>query len=72
MARMYVVLSPVAKVAAAVGMVGGVLVIYDKLSDSSWAAVPGAVLLFGGALVYFVERIRLSLRNRGSDGPDAT
>jgi hypothetical protein len=66
---MYVVLSPVAKIAAAVGMVGGLLVVYDRLSDTSWAALPGAVLLFGGALVYFVERIRLSLKKRDADGP---
>lgn len=71
MARMYVVLSPVAKIAATVGMVGGVLVVYDRLSDSSWAALPGAVLLFGGALVYFIERIRLTMRKRDADGPPA-
>jgi hypothetical protein len=68
---MYVVLSPVAKVAATVGMVGGALVVYDRISDSSWAAIPGAALLFGGALVYFVERIRLTLKKRDADGPDA-
>jgi len=71
MARVYVVLSPVAKIAAAFGMVGGVLVVYDKMSESSWAAIPGAVLLFGGALVYFVERIRLSLRKREDEEPGA-
>lgn len=64
MARMYVVLSPLAKVAAAVGMVGGVLVVYDRLSGARWAAIAGAILLFGGALVYFVERIRMAIRNR--------
>jgi hypothetical protein len=69
---MYVVLSPVAKIAATVGMIGGALVVYDRISGSSWAAIPGAVLLFGGALVYFVERIRLSLRKRDGDGPDAS
>lgn len=68
---MYVVLSPLAKVAATVGMVGGVLVVYDRLSDSTWAATPGAVLLFGGALVYFIERIRLSSKKR-ADGDDGS
>jgi hypothetical protein len=69
---MYVVLSPVAKVAATVGIVGGLLVVYDRVSDSSWAALPGAVLLFGGALVYFVERIRLTMKKRDADGPPPT
>ena len=61
---MYVVLSPVAKVAATVGMVGGILVVYSRVAGAAWAALPGAVLLFGGALVYFIERIRLSLKKR--------
>lgn len=69
MTRVYVVLSPAAKIAATVGMAGGVLVVYDRLSDSSWAGIPGAVLLFGGALVYFIERIRLTLKKRDADGP---
>lgn len=69
MARVYVVLSPLAKIAATVGMVGGVLVVYDKLSGARWAALAGAVLLFGGALVYFIERIRMSLRKRRDDDP---
>jgi hypothetical protein len=65
--KMYVVLSPVAKIAATVGMIGGALVVYEKLKGAHWAAIPGAVLLFGGALVYFAERIRLSLKNRDKD-----
>jgi len=69
--KMYVVLSPAAKIAAAVGMVGGALVVYEKLAGARWAAIPGAVLLFGGALVYFVERIRLSLKKRDDDEPNA-
>lgn len=72
MSRMYVVLSPLAKVAATVGMIGGALVVYEKLAGARWAAAPGAVLLFGGALVYFAERIRLSLKKRKDDGPGAS
>jgi len=68
---MYVVLSPLAKIAATVGMVGGVLVVYNRMAGAAWAATPGAVLLFGGALVYFVERIRLSMKKRDGDDPNA-
>jgi hypothetical protein len=68
---MYVVLSPLAKVAAAVAGVGIALVLYGKLEGARWAHVAGSVLFFGGVLVYFVERIRLVLRRRREGGPDA-
>ncbi len=68
---MYVVLSPLAKIAAAVAAVGIALVAYHKLAGAEWASLPGSVLFFGGVLVYFVERIRLVLRRRREGGPDA-
>lgn len=69
---MYVLLSPLAKVAAAVAAVGIVLVVYHRLAGAPWAHVTGSVLFFGGVLVYFVERIRLTLRRRREDRRDAT
>lgn len=71
MVRLYVVLSPLAKVAAAVAAVGVVLVAYHRLAGAEWASLPGSVLFFGGVLVYFVERIRLVLRRRSEDERDA-
>jgi drug/metabolite transporter (DMT)-like permease len=65
---MYVVLSPVAKSAAAVAGVGVVLVAWHKFfGGGDWADIVGSVLFFGGVLVYFVERIRLSRRARSDD-----
>lgn len=64
MVRLYVVLSPVAKIAATVAGVGFLLYAYARFREASWAALPGEVLFFGGVLVYFVERIRLALRRR--------
>jgi hypothetical protein len=71
-ARLYVVLSPLAKVAAAIAAVGIALVAYHRLGHASWAELPGSVLFFGGVLVYFVERIRLVLRRRREEQRDAT
>lgn len=61
---MYVVLSPLAKVGASVAAVGIALVVYHRLAGAGWAHVTGSVLFFGGVIVYFVERIRLSRRTR--------
>jgi hypothetical protein len=69
---MYVVLSPVAKVAAVVAAVGVGLVAYERLGGAGWANLVGSILFFGGVLVYFVERIRLTLRARREDEPPAT
>ena len=70
MARMYVVLSQLAKGAAAVAGVGIALVLYHRLAGAPWAQLAGSVLFFGGVLVYFVERIRMSLRARKQRPPD--
>ena len=65
---MYVVLSPLAKIAAAVAVVGIVLVLYHRFTGAPWAHLTGTVIFFGGVLVYFVERIRLTLRRRRESG----
>lgn len=70
MARMYVVLSPLAKIAAAVAAVGIGLVIYHRLARAPWAELVGSILFFGGVGVYFIERIRLVLRAKREGGRD--
>jgi len=52
-------LSTTAKIAAGIAAVGGGLWIYGKTQEVSWALSVGTVLLFGGAIVYFVERFRM-------------
>jgi len=63
-------LSPLAKIAAAVGCAGGLLTVYGNLKDVEWASKVGAVALFGGAIVYFIERMRMLTRRR-PPGPPA-
>jgi len=60
--RLVVTLSPLAKIAATVGCVGGGLAIYGNLQDADWATKVGTLLLFGGAIVYFIERMRMLTR----------
>jgi hypothetical protein len=62
-------LSRLARIAATVGCAGGALGVYGRLSDVRWATVTGTALLFGGAIVYFFERVRMSRRIRGSPPP---
>jgi hypothetical protein len=62
-------LTPLAKAAATVGCLGGALGIWGRLDGVRWAATLGTVLLLGGALVYFVERIRMARRARSADEP---
>lgn len=69
---MYVVLSPLAKVGATAAALGMVLVVYHRLAGAPWAHVAGSVLFFGGAAIYFFERIRLVLRRRREEKRDAT
>jgi hypothetical protein len=61
---MVLLLSPLAKWAATAGCAGGALGIYGRLEEVRWATIAGTVLLFGGAIVYFVERVRMSRRAR--------
>jgi hypothetical protein len=69
MARLYVTLSRTAKIAAAVAAAGMVLVVYHRMVGAPWAFKAGTVLFFGGVIVYFAERIRLTLRARKAPKP---
>ena len=62
MVKLVLKLSPFAKLAATVAAIGGVLAIYGLLRDVAWAHNWGRALLFGGAILYLIERIRMKLR----------
>jgi hypothetical protein len=50
-----------------VAAIGAGLALYGKLQVVGWAAVAGTVLLFGGAIVYYVERLKMFRRRRDGD-----
>jgi hypothetical protein len=62
--RLVLRLSRLGKIAATVAGIGGLLAVYGRLANVPWAALAGSLLLFGGALVYFVERWRMVRRRR--------
>ncbi|MHC4547807.1 MAG: hypothetical protein ACYTEZ_03435 [Planctomycetota bacterium] len=64
MVRLVLRLSPLAKAAALVALLGAVLAVYGRLETVGWATLVGTVLLFGGAIVYYVERFRMIRRRR--------
>ena len=59
MVRLVIRLSPLAKIAATVAMIGGGLAVYGRLQHVRWVGGVGTVLLFGGVLVYYFERFRM-------------
>ncbi|MHC4937765.1 MAG: hypothetical protein ACYTHK_02195 [Planctomycetota bacterium] len=63
MRKIVIRLSPIAKIAATVAMVGCALALYGKMQGVDWANGVGTALLFGGAIVYLIERFR-SLRSK--------
>jgi len=63
--RLVLRLTRLAKGAALATIVGILLAVYGRLSKTPWAGGVGSVLFFGGVLVYFVERLRMTrLRHR--------
>ncbi|MHC4163695.1 MAG: hypothetical protein ACYTDU_09235 [Planctomycetota bacterium] len=64
MVRLVVRLSPLAKGAALVALVGGVLWIWGGLKEIGWATAVGTVVFLGGAIVYYIERFRMFRRRR--------
>jgi hypothetical protein len=69
--RLVVRLSRLAKIAATVAMLGAGLTVFGRLKGAPWAGGVGTVMLFGGVIVYFIERLRLfrdSTRERGQTG----
>ena len=51
-------LTPLAKGAVTVAMIGAALSLYGRSSGNATVNTIGSVLLFGGALVYLIERVR--------------
>jgi len=43
---------------------GGLLAVYGRMESVQWAAGAGTLMLFLGAIVYFVERLRMRRRPR--------
>ena len=62
MVKVVLKLSPLAKVFASVAALGGILAVYGLLKQVEWAHDWGRALLFGGAILYLIERIRMKLR----------
>ena len=63
MRKVVIRLSPVAKAAVTVAIVGAGLSLYGRMQGVDWANGVGTALLFGGAIVYLIERFR-SLRSK--------
>lgn len=64
MVRLVVRLSPLAKGAALVALVGGVLWVWGGLGGIGWMHAVGTLVFFGGAIVYYIERFRMIKRRR--------
>ena len=56
MRKVVIRLSPLAKIAVTVAMVGAALSLYGKMQGVAWANGVGTALLFGGAIVYLGQR----------------
>lgn len=66
MVRLVLRVSPLAKAAVTVALIGGALGVYGRLDDVAWAMAVGTVLLFAGAIVWYVERYRMYRKKRSS------
>ena len=58
MRRVVIRLSKVALAALTVAMIGAAISLYGKMQGHHTANVVGSVMLFGGAIVYVIERLR--------------
>ena len=56
--RVVVNLSRFALAALAVSMIGVALALYGKTQNVAWASGTGTIMLFGGAILYVIERMR--------------
>lgn len=66
MVRLVVRLSPLAKGATVVALIGGVLWVWGGLDDIAWAKAVGTLVFFAGAIVYYIERFRMIKRRRNA------
>ena len=56
--RVTVSLSRFALAALALAMAGVAVALYGRLQDVMWASQVGTFMLFGGAILYIIERLR--------------
>ena len=64
MVRLVLRLSPLAKGAVLVALIGGVLWIWGGSEGIKWVNALGTLLFFAGAIVYYIERFRMIKRRR--------
>lgn len=64
--RITVSLSRIAILALTASMLGVALALYGRVKEVDWATQAGTFLLFGGAILYIIERLRSS-RQRYED-----
>jgi hypothetical protein len=57
-------LSPLAKGAVLVALIGGAFWVWGASKEVDWARGGGAIVFIGGALVYYFERFRMIKRRR--------
>jgi hypothetical protein len=66
--RLVLRLSPLAKGATLVALIGGVLWVWGGIKDIDWMTAVGTVVFLGGAIVYYIERFRMIKRRRDESG----
>ena len=64
MARVIVRLSTFAKFAAGIAAIGGLVWSYGASQEVEWARDYGQAAMFGGAILYLIERMRMIIRAR--------
>ena len=62
MVRLVLRLSRIGRIAAITAAIGAMISIYGRLSDANWATLTGGLMLFFGAMVYLVERLRALMK----------
>lgn len=70
MARLVLRVSALAKAAALVAMIGGGVAVYGKMKGVAWASGAGTLMLFGGAIVWYIERFRMFKARRRPQSSD--
>jgi len=62
--RLVLRLSALAKAGAGLALLGAVVAVYGELKRVGWAEDWGRGLLFGGFLIYVIERARMIMKQR--------
>ena len=70
--RVVVSLSRFAMAALVVAMLGVAFALYGHIQEVSWASQVGTIMLFGGAILYIIERLRSSRQTYQSSDDEQT